>query len=459
MDGSPLILVVEDSRLTMKLLVDMLTAGGMAVQTALTGEEALAKIAESPPDLVLVDLMLPNMSGYEVCRHIKQQETTKHIPVIILTALEGNDAKLQALEAGCDDFLNKPVNNVELSNRVKSLLRIRRLQEQVQLRERLALSFKNMPLSISGSAISHRQRPLVVLGTIPCREVAEITDTLRQRDLDIAVAHDGNELMAEVLASWPDLVLVDNNLPGKNGFEICREIKGNSDIQHIPVVLMARLADLDSKLKGIELGADDYLIRPVNQLELAARVSSLLRKKKLHDSLFSGLRAAVYASITDSLTGLYNHGYFKEYLRTEFERCQQAKLPLSLLMVDIDHFKQLNDTRGHAFGDLALKEVAMVVLRNVRDIDLVARYGGEEFAVVLQADTEQASAVAERIGRAVAAHLIGANSSLATQVTVSIGCASFPQHSQNWQKLLEQADQALYQAKAAGRNRVCIYQG
>ena len=274
-------------------------------------------------------------------------------------------------------------------------------------------------------------------------------------------ASDGTQALSAIRQRRPDLIVMDVEMPGLSGVEVCRIVKANQGeggFGFIPVILMtARQAS--SKIEGLELGADDYLVKPFDILELGARVKSMLRLKILQDQLVEKNRELDRAnkeldrlSRTDALTGLFNRRYFEERFAVEFARSSRYRSPLSCLMMDIDHFKRLNDNHGHPFGDKVLQAVAGVAQDTLRDVDMLARYGGEEFVALLP---ETGPAEALRVGERVRAGIEGLELPKGVACTASIGVATFPVASiDSAEALLRAADDSMYAAKKAGRNRV-----
>jgi diguanylate cyclase (GGDEF)-like protein len=290
---------------------------------------------------------------------------------------------------------------------------------------------------------------------------------------EFAEAYDGASALARIRDAKPDLVIMDVEMPGLSGVEVCRIIKANQGdgaFGFIPVILMTARGST-GKVEGLELGADDYLTKPFDMLELSARVQSMLRLKALQDELVAKCRdldrmnqdlerkslELERLARVDPLTGLFNRRYFEERFYSEFARSQRYRVPLTCLMLDIDHFKKVNDTRGHQGGDHALKEVALTMRRTLRDVDLLARFGGEEFVAVLPETAQrEGERAAERLRAAVERNKME-HDGKPLRVTVSIGVASYPVPGINDpEALLRVADDALYRAKQRGRNRVEI---
>lgn len=283
---------------------------------------------------------------------------------------------------------------------------------------------------------------------------------------EVLWANDGVNAIKLVKGERPDIILLDVILPGLDGYEVCRWLKLEESTRGIPVIMLTVKKDLSDKISGLQIGADDYLPKPYNELELNARIYASLRTKALQDELKMKNRQleellykVEYMAITDALTGLYNRRRFHDVLTKEFERSKRYATPFTLTMLDIDHFKKINDNFGHVTGDLVLKGVASIIQKNIRDIDTASRYGGEEFMLILpNTDARGSINVAERIRSAIeTTHFESLNNS---GITISIGVAAMPDNLlHNEDRLLRCTDMALYRAKERGRNRVEVADG
>jgi diguanylate cyclase (GGDEF)-like protein len=306
------------------------------------------------------------------------------------------------------------------------------------------------------------EKILVVDDDTSVRE--EVADMLDEVGYQVIVGSDGNDALAKVRDESPDLIVMDVEMPGMGGREACRIIKGNKRFGFIPIILVTARDDVQTKVEGLEMGADDYLVKPLNKLELTARVKSMLRLKALQSDLLEANERLQNMnerlqelSMTDPLTGVYNRLFFQKRIDYEFQRADRYQTPLALLMLDLDHFKRINDTHGHPFGDLVLREFSELLFSSVRGVDLVARYGGEEFVVACPETNEnQAMVVCERIRKKIEQARFKSEG-VEDKITTSIGVAVCP-HPKigDADELLRVADEALYKAKQAGRNCIRI---
>jgi two-component system cell cycle response regulator len=291
------------------------------------------------------------------------------------------------------------------------------------------------------------------------RDAKLIQSHLHGQPYRIAVAANGEEAVMFAQRERIDLVLLDIILPGMDGYEVCRKLRETEQGRNIQIIVITGLSDLENRLRGLELGVDDYLVKPINARELIGRINILLKKKAYIDTLRSNYEKALNTAIIDGPTGLYNHFYFKRFLDLEVKRSLRYGYPVSLIMIDVDNFKIHNDTLGHLAGDMILREFARVIREHVREIDLAVRYGGDEFAIVLPyCDKKNALDVVERIRQAAASHRFSEKVPLSRgNVTLSMGIASSPFDASSEDELIQKADQMLYRAKKEGKDRICVY--
>jgi two-component system, cell cycle response regulator len=293
----------------------------------------------------------------------------------------------------------------------------------------------------------------------------QIKAALERLGYEVARASSGMMGLQLARTTAPDLVLLDVVMADIDGFAVCRWLKMNAETRDIPVIMLTVRTALADRVEGLNIGADDYLAKPFEDEELEARIFAALRVKAAHtelrernQQLESMLHSVEALASTDALTGLYNRRRFADVLKREFAVTKRYRNTLSCLLLDLDHFKQINDRFGHDAGDQVLKEVARRITGSLREVDLAARYGGEEFVVLLP-HTSKADAriVAERLLKNVSKQEFNFGKAVLT-VTTSIGVAGNSDVlSENAEELVKAADIALYEAKNAGRNRVVMY--
>lgn len=451
------ILIVDDDRLNVKLLSTAFCPEQFETFTAYGGEEALEKVVKESPDLILLDIKMPDLDGIEVTRRLKHNPDTKHIPIILVTGLDEKESKSKGLKAGADEFLRKPVSRVEIQTRVRSLLDLKNYREQLTSR----LESKPFLLETVQHQTSCHQigcLPTVVVVEPNEQEAQLIQAYLEQQSLHIEVYGNGRQALDRFKKGNVDLILLDILLPDIKGFEVCSFLKESEELKNVQVLIVTSLQDIESKIQFIELGIDNLLSKPIDERELKARVKALLEKKVFLDKLTENYKSALNCAIIDKLTGLYNRAYLIHFLSLETKRSKRRKDLVSLLMIDLDDFKQFNDGLGHLVGDELLREFGDLLRSSSREVDFLARYGGEEFVVVLPyTDSSGALTYAENIRKKAEVHCFSCLSSPAQKgPTLSIGIATFPCDASSVEELIHKADVALYQAKKQGKNHVCL---
>lgn len=447
------ILVVDDILPNVKLLEAKLSREYYEVLTATSGPEALERVLRDSPDIVLLDVMMPGMDGFEVCSKIKQNPEVAHIPVVMVTALTDAHDRVRGLESGADDFLSKPVNDTALMARVRSLVRLKMTVDEWRVREKTAtqLGVVDQTASVMNEPVEGAK---ILLVEDQSFEVEKFLSTLKI-DNDIVIHADtGMKAMEQVAGNDFDLLAISLNLKNEDGLRLCSHLRSNERTRSVPILMVASDEDMPRIAHGLEIGAHDYVLRPVDRNEFLARCRTQIRRKRFQERLRSNYEISLSMALTDSLTGLYNRRYLEVHLQKLIQKNESSRKALGVLLMDIDKFKSVNDTYGHNVGDEVLKEFGRRLSESVRSFDLVARLGGEEFVVLLPDVTEsRAHYIAERLRRiiceepfpcAVPGGRLG--------VSTSIGGALIQGSGHTTSEVLERADKCLYQAKEEGRN-------
>ncbi|MBU1343431.1 MAG: diguanylate cyclase [Proteobacteria bacterium] len=550
------VLAVDDVKSNLGLIREYLKPTQLNVIGAEDGEQALLFAKEYKPDLILMDISMPVMDGYEATRLIKADDTLNHIPIIAISAvfLQGGSKKLK--QEGFQGYLCKPITRKTLFNIISGFLKhstpdlpmgkqveflkpkalkmlpvlIETLEKKFMpawklLEKRLSIpavkrfasvmnrlgatagdppleEFANDLFTHAGDFDIENTRKL--LFEFPklvenfksaqkqyrpdetkinrqektpaldiCAEDMGELDDLFKEDMDkkntssVLIVDDnpkhihligktlaGKGYMLEAATSgkqaleWVetrrfDLILLDVVMPGMNGFDVCKKLKLLPGFKDTPVILLTVKTEISDIVKGFQIGVVDYVTKPFNPIELMARVGTQLELKSSRDLLRQ-------MALTDGLTKLYNHGYIHERLAQEISRSRREKQPVSVIMFDLDHFKNINDTYGHKIGDEILVMIASLIKELLRKEDVAGRYGGEEFLIILpNTDGQGAVIVANKIKTKIQNHTFPQKG---LSVTISGGVCSFEGEDAN--NLIMKADQLLYQAKEKGRNRI-----
>lgn len=445
------ILVVDDIEANVRLLEANLTAEYYDVLTAANGPEALAMAAAQAPDIVLLDVMMPGLDGFQVCRRLKDDPATRHIPVVLVTALDGREDRIAGLEAGADEFLTKPIDEVMLLSRVRSLTRLKAVMDE--LRHREASGRRMGVIETSSSRLGGTGGRIVVVDDHERQGPRLLQELSGEHRVQLVTSP---AAAAELPKGHTDLFIVNAAAKSFDGLRFAARVRADEGTRNLPVLAVVDVEDRARVTKALEIGVNDLLGRPIDPEELAARVRTQIKRKRYTDFLRHNLDHSLELAIIDQLTGLYNRRYMSSQVEVLAGRARRSGNPLSALVVDIDHFKKINDSFGHDVGDEVLREFAARLASNVRAVDLACRSGGEEF-VVLMPDTpiEGAHRIAERIRLHVAGspfRVAGGRELL--NATISIGVAATTREDGAPESLLKRADEAVYAAKARGRNRV-----
>lgn len=446
----PTLLIVDDEPRNVKLLGAMLVTEHYHLLEAHSGEDALKMARKHLPDVILLDVMMPGMDGFEVTRQLKADPVTHDIPVILVTALEGVENRVKGLDAGADEFLSKPVRREELKARVHAMSRLARMHGELRIRNAVA---RNLSEDYDGK-LEPGHTVLLIEDDRPLTEL--MRGALQRAGFEVLQVDGMAEALSLLSHILPNLIIIDILLPDGDGARLLDKLKTDPDYQDIPALVVTAVTDMKKRIDCYEYGADDYLIKPVDSAELVARTRAALRRADTQNRLKRNYVRVKADSLTDALTGAHSRRYLDADLTHRLSLlARNPSHQMSIAMLDIDHFKHINDQHGHLTGDQVLQGIVDLIWQGLRASDYVARFGGEEFCLVLpDTDAAEAVLVVERMRASIEATRFAALAD--RSVTVSVGVAQWRDES-NAMALLAHADQALYDAKHGGRNRTCVF--
>ncbi len=450
------ILVVDDIAPNVKLLEAKLAREFFRVVTAMSGPEALEKARTEKPDVILLDIMMPGMDGFEVCERLKADPITQNIPVVMVTALTDISDRVRGLEAGADDFLSKPVNDLALMSRVRSLIRLKMTADEWMLREETATQFGAVTQDININNVDTTEAEILLVES-NAMEAQRLVEAMQRDKHKVTVVPNGMRAMEIAEKTFFDVILVSLNLDGEDGLRLCSHLRLDGITKSVPIIMLADEHDMVRVATGLEFnGAHDYLLRPIDRNELRARVRTQVRRRRYQKKLKANYESSVSLALTDSLTGLFNRRYLMAHLTKMMHDASEGMKPLCVLIFDLDHFKNINDTYGHGAGDEVLREFSQRMSKQLRSFDMLARLGGEEFVAVLpNIGRHTAFDVAYRLRKVVAETPFTLTGKGQIAVTCSIGGVILEENVKDPETAIDRADKSLYQAKDSGRN--CVY--
>jgi two-component system cell cycle response regulator len=459
-DMSGRILIVDAVPTNRIVLRVKMLAAQFAVEACASTAEAMTIIDRNRPDLILVNLSDPSEDRHGFCSALRADPDTSTIAIIAVGIADTSRARFAALDAGADDVLARPMQDALLLARIRSLLRARSATEELFLRDSTsrALGFCESQTAFAASGLVTLIAPqaapqpdlIATLNTGLGHAVVVQTAT--------AVLRDNGD------APCPDLFVIPAVDPkGDAGplFSLVSDLRSRVETRLSSLLVVVPDERPEMAALFLDLGADDVVTQGALPQEVILRAKALVRRKQLHDALRRNLRDGLQAAVTDPLTGLFNRRYVDRHLARMSEQSTAAGRALAVMMIDIDHFKAINDSYGHAAGDRVLVALAARLRDNLRAVDLVARIGGEEFLVAMpRTSAAQAQGAADRLRRLVNKTAFDLGEAHAPiPVTISVGVALGGEAGQDWsdtQRICDLADAALYRAKSAGRDRVSM---
>ncbi len=418
----PLALVIDDSKAVRNTLASYLKALKYDIKTASDGMQGLKTASDILPDLILVDVEMPVMNGFEFCKKLSEKPGIKHIPTIVISGIIDEAQFRKGFRAGAIDFLEKPVSQTTLAAIIESV------------------SIKENTSSVGTTVILSKDSTLSSI----------LRKTLNFLNSSINVCTSLDELETYLCVTLPDIVILDLT-DNEDKLNVCMHVRNLLGSDSPVIIAVADETDRDIMFQCFKFGATEFIIKPFGRDEVKARIENHIKLKTLQDELVQKNRILESLAYKDKLTGLMNRRYFDKSLEDEIAKAQSSGTNVSFLMIDLDNFKQVNDEYGHDTGDIVLKEIASILLDNVQGNAIPCRYGGEEFCIIYP-NTDLASAVknSEKIKRFCSARPISKHR---IYQTISGGVSSFPETSSP-ENLVADADNCLYKAKEAGKNRI-----
>jgi two-component system, cell cycle response regulator len=439
MDANKKILIVDDEPLNIKLLAAMLSEFKYEILTAPDGVEAIEQTYANSPDLILLDIMMPKMNGYEVTRKLKEDHQTQHIPIILTTALEGANLKTIGHEAGADDFLNKPINIAELRSRVKSHLSLKEYNDRVDILKKGTIEFEKNEKDF----LLKGEDPQSIIIAIGDQKEAKLVDMyLYGQPFKMEPIKTFKDAVACAENDQADLILLDLNLARGGDPLISKRLEDIHKDRHVQILAICGSGDLDTDVSDIVGWADDFLTRPINVHELRARVSALLKKKSLYDTFYANANDNIHSVVIDRLTGLYNRGYFEHFLYREIKKAQRYKVPVALMILKMDGAQEVSGEIDGGESNSFYGTLGNIIRNNIREVDIGARCSEEMFAVVLpNTNIEGSKIVFERFKQLIREQY-GLEDLKPRIQSLKIGISGCPDHGDDLAQLVDMAERS-----------------
>jgi len=501
MKDKPIILVVDDEPKNRELIRAHLMPHHYKIIGAVDGEDAINKTKEFAPDLILLDVMMPNKNGFEVCRILKARLETLFVPIIMVTALSGREDRIKGIEAGADDFLSKPINAQELVARVKSLLRIKTQRDEItRTNRKLAeaqnasllriktqrdeIELANRQMTDLAAQLEPHNREVTLLSEMSeqlhiCLTTEEASSVIKQFVIKLFPNESGvlyiindSRNFLEAMVTWGELAIEPvfspddcwalrrgqiNMVGASHSGVLCLECVVPEIFSYymcLPMMAQGETVGI-LNIRHVKNPANNDQARYFEaQKQLATTVAEHIASALANLRLRQKLREQ---SIRDPLTGLFNRRYMEEFMKRELHRAKRSNAPLGIILFDIDNFKIFNDTAGHDAGDKVLQALAALMKSQIREEDIACRFGGEEFILILpEMPLDKIKERAEDLRSQAQALVLTHKDKPLGPITISLGVSIFPLNGATAEVLIKSADQAMYRAKQSGKNRVVV---
>ena len=445
------ILIVDDLKFNIDLLEEKLQIEFYEIHRAYNGQDAISKAISIKPDIILMDIMMPIMDGFGATKAIRKTPEISYIPIIIITALSSTEDKVNSFIYGADDYMNKPINYSLLKLRIKSLIRMKSTIDEIILRAGIGENLQNLLCApLLDVEISNSKILLIDDSEL----IHSIYDKLARKNIIVDICKNPDQAVQKCLKDNYSLIIINSEIVDCNAIDIAVKIRNQIKLKHIPILMIIDEYDEDTLVKNLEIGINDYFITPGEIRELI--VKSISQVKKFH--YIQNLKSTYLKDVNiDDLTQVYNRRYLEIYFKSLIKQLQNNEKVSIICIIDIDNFKQLNDTWGHITGDEILKSIASILKNNIRSSDFIARIGGEEFIIILHHLTKlEAKSVIEKLSKNILETKFSDYAKTKTiKCTISAGIADI-NPDDTLAEAVNRADKNLYKAKSSGKNKVII---
>jgi two-component system cell cycle response regulator len=445
------ILIVDDLKFNIDLLEEKLQIEFYEIHRAYNGQDAISKAISIKPDIILMDIMMPIMDGFCATKAIRKTPEISYIPIIIITALSSVEDKVNSFIYGADDHMNKPINYSLLKLRIKSLIRMISSIEDFILRAGIGENLQNL---LCAPLLDVEIANSKILLIDDSELIHSIYDKLERKNIIVDICKNPDQAVQKCLKDNYSLIIINSEIVDCNAIDIAVKIRNQIKLKHIPILMIIDEYDEDTLIKNLEIGINDYFITPGETRELI--VKSIAQVKKFH--YIQNLKSTYLKDANiDELTQLYNRRYLEIYFKSLIKQLQNNEKVSIICIIDIDNFKQLNDTWGHITGDEILKSIASILKNNIRSSDFIARIGGEEFIIILHHLTKlEVKSVIEKLSKNILETKFSDYSKIKTiKCTISAGIADI-NPGDTLAEAVNRADRNLYKAKSSGKNTVII---